>query len=609
MIGGYAGKILEVDLTTSKVNKIPLDMDIVRNYIGGRGYMDRLLWDRVGPSVQPFASDNQIMFFTGPTTGLLSSPNTVLRFKSPLTSSKRGRSGIGHTVIGAQWGPELRFAGYDGLIVTGRAENPVYLYVHDDDIEVRKAKHVWGMTSFQTEAKIKEETDPLARVLCIGPAGENLVRYASVQSEYFRSAARCGGGAVMGSKNLKGIAVRGTKGIRLADKETCFRMMKDALEAPKRNPQDAYQRLRWGTSLGTIGASDRSVGPYKNFKEASYPGDDVEKSGGLQWEMRSRIKNRGCFGCPTPCMQVGVTRTGPYAGTVDSPDFDSTDLIGPNCAITDQDGMYAVSSLCDGLGLDAISTGVTLSWTMESYEKGVLTKKDLGGVDLTWGNVPAMLEMTKRIARREGIGDILAEGVKRASEKVGKGTERFAIHSKGVEFGIGGVGNSRDEGQGMNFGMSPYGGVHHYGANIPAQNIQAMCDSLTVCTFHGRGLGWEPLSRLLNAATGVELVKSFDHWNEIASRQIILERAWTIREGFVPLEDDVLPDRMHDEPFQTGPKAGKPTAVYARVLYEKHKQQWYKDRGCDTNGIPTKETLQKLNLDFCIGDLQKLGVL
>ena len=608
MVGGYAGQILEVNLSTSKVTKIPLDMSIAGEYIGGRGYMDRLLWDRVGPSVLPFSPENEIMFFTGPMTGLLSSPMTVLRFKSPATASKRGKSGVGHAVIGAQWGPELKFAGYDGLIATGRAEKPVYIYVKDDNVEIRKASHIWGMTAFQTEAKVKEETDANARVLSIGPAGDNLVRYASVQTEYFRAAARCGGGAIMGSKNLKAIAVRGTKGISLVDKDTCFKMMAEAAEAPIRNPAIGYQRVRWGTSLGTLGASDDGRGSLKNFITGFW-GDEIEKAGGLQWEMRSRIKNRGCFGCPTPCMQVGITRTGPYAGTVDSPDYDSTELVGPNCAVTDKDGMFAVSSLCDELGLDSISLGGVLGWAMECYEKKIFSQRDLGGIDLTWGNVPAMLEMTKRISRREGIGDLLADGIKKASEKIGKGTERFAIHSKGVEFGMGGCGNTRDEAQGLNFGVSPYGGVHHFGTSIPGQDIQAMSDCLTCCTFHSRGLGWESLSKILNAATGLKIVESFEQWNEIAARQIVLERAWMTREGFVPDEDDVLPPRMHEEPLTTGPKAGTPAAVYAKELYEKHRQQWYKDRGLNENGIPTKETLNRLKLGFCINDLQKLGML
>ncbi len=605
MVGGYAGKILEVNLSTGRVRKKPIEIGLAREYIGGRGLMNRLLWDMMEPGTPPFSEKNLFMLFTGPLSGVLISAPTVLRFKSPLTASTRGVNLIGHAVTSGQWGAELKFAGYDGLIVSGRSENPVYLYAKDEDVEIRGAKHLWGMTSSQTEVKVKEETDPFTRVLCIGPAGENLIRYASVEQEYFRAAARCGGGAVMGWKNLKAVAVRGSNDIPVENKEDTFKLYKSLLVSVG-DPFRRYSRMRWGTTLGSVGASDRSHGPLKNWKE-SYWGDEVEKSSGIQWESRCRIKNRGCYGCPAPCMQLGVIRTGPYAGVVDSPDYDSTELIGPNCMITDHNGMFVLSSLCDELGFDAISAGNVLSWVMECYETGILTKEDLGGIDLTWGNVPAMYEMFLRVARREGIGDLLAEGVRIASATVGKGSEKFAIHSKGVEWGVGGAGNNRDERACYNYGMSPYGGVHHYGYTIPAQNMQAMCDSMTICTFHGRSYNWDLYSTALKAVTGIDLIPTEEEWNEIASRIIILERAWSIREGYTPDEDDKIPDRFHEEPLTLGPKAGTPAAVYPREQYERDRQSWYKERGCSEHGIPEKETLRALGLSFVIPDLEKLN--
>jgi aldehyde:ferredoxin oxidoreductase len=607
MVGGYTGKILKVDVSDARVERVPVDLETARLFIGGRGLMNKLLWDLVEPGTGAFDPANPLMVFGGPITGMPSSANVVIRCKSPLTASKRGKNLIGHAVSGGQWGAELKLAGWDGVIVTGRAEKPVYLSIDDEDVTVSDASHLWGTTCWQTEVRVKKETDPLARVLSIGPAGEKLVRYASIEQEFFRSIARCGGGAVMGSKNLKAIVVRGTGDMPIVDQETTFSIMRDRWVQPFQNPAAFYSRRRWGTSCGTIGASDRSTGPLKNFKETFW-GDEAELAGGLQWESRSRIKNRSCFGCPATCMQLGVTRTGPYAGTIDSPDYDSTELIGPNCMVTDTDGMYAISSYMDEMGVDSISAGVVLGWAMECYEKGVLSKEELDGIDLAWGNVPAMLEMTEKIVRREGVGDLLAEGVKIASEKVGRGTDKFAIHAKGVEFGSGGIANNRNVAQCYNCGMSPYGGVHHYGTSIDAQNVQCMCDSLTICTFIGRGLGWAPLSKLLNAVTGEDMITSFEEWNRIANRILILERAWNIREGSIPDEDDVLPDRFHEDPLTLGPKGGTPAAIYPRDQYEKDRQMWYSERGCDAHGIPTKETLKTLNLDFVIPTFEKLNL-
>lgn len=608
MVGGYARKTLEVDLTKGHVTKTPLDLELARKFIGGRGLMNKLLWDMLEPGTRALSPENLLMIFTGPITSLLAGNQTVLRFKSPLTATTTGSNLMGHAVTGGQFAPELKFAGYDGIIISGKAEEPVYLFINDDDVEIRDARHLWGRTVIETEVKIKEETDPFTRVLSIGPAGENLVRYASVEQEYFRAAARCGSGTVMGSKNLKAVAARGTQGITLENPKECLMIEKEGFKLMGDPPERVYARRRWGTTLAAIAASDRSYGPLKNWRE-SYWGDDVEKAGGLQWESRCRVKNRSCYGCAYTCMQLGVIRSGPYAGTIDSPDYDSTDLLHPNCMITDPNGVYALSAFCDEYGFDAISLGNVLSWTMECYEKGILTKNDLDGIDLTWGNVPAMFKISNKILHREGIGDLLAEGIKIASEKVGKGSEKFAMHCKGVEWGVGGTGNNRDNRECYCYVMSDHGGVHKYGTTIEWQNGTTMYDSLTHCSFHRGTFGWELPSRMLKAATGWDLINSEEDWDTFAWRIIILERAWNIREGLKPDRDDILPDRVHEEPLTLGPKAGTPAALYSREQFESDKQEWYKTRGCNEYGIPKKETLKRLDLEFVIPDLQKLGLL
>ncbi len=603
MVGGYTGKILNINLTDSSVEKTALNYDDARSFIGGRGLMNKLLWDRFKPGTGPFSEGNLLMIFTGPLTGVLTGNRTIIRFKSPLTATKTGVNLMGHTATGGNFAPELKFAGYDGIIVEGKAENPVYLYVNDGDVEIRDARHLWGKTTFATEVKIKEETSPFTRVLSIGPAGENLVRYASINQEYFYTGARCGGGAVMGSKNLKAVAARGTQDIPLDNPEECLELEKEAIKMITSDPTTTYARKRWGSTIANISSSDSSTGPLKNWRE-SYWEDDIEKGGPLQFESRCRVKNRGCYACPMPCNQLGVIREGPWAGTFDIPDYDSTDLLHPNCMITDHNGVYALSSYLDASGLDSISTGNTLSWAMECYEKGILTKEDLDGVDLTWGNVPAMFEMVNKIRRREGIGDLLAEGIRIASEKIGKGSEKFAMHCKGVEWGVGGAGNNRDSRETFCYVMSDHGGAHLYGTTVEGQNRFAVSDSLTVCIRNVRDLSLEIIAKALKAATGWDLISSQEEWDKFADRVLILERAWNIREGLRPDRDDNLPDRVFEEPLTLGPKAGTPAALYDREQFEKDKQEWYSARGCDEHGVPTKETLRNLGLDFTIPQLE-----
>jgi aldehyde:ferredoxin oxidoreductase len=516
---------------------------------------------------------------------------------------------MGHTATGGNWAAELKFAGFDGIIVQGKSPEPVYLFVHNGEAELRSAKHLWGSSIFETEVKLKEELDPFTRVLSIGPAGENLVRYACVNNEYFYSGSRCGAGAVMGSKKLKAIAVRGTLDIPVQDPDTLLELEEIVYKELTSDPATTYARKRWGSTTANISSSDSSTGPLWNWREA-YWGDDIEKSGAFQFESRLRVKNRGCYGCPVPCNQLGLMRDGPWAGSFDIPDYDSTDLLHPNCGVTDPNGVFALSAFLDKNGLDSISTGNTLSWVMECYEKGILTKSDLDGIELTWGNVPAMFKIVEKIVHREGIGDLLAEGIRMASAKVGKGSEKFAMHCKGVEWGVGGAGNNRDKRETFCYVMSDHGGVHLYGTNIEGQNRFAVADSITICmrhlSFDQNSIQLPSLSRALKAATGWDILTSKEEFDVLADRIVLLERAWNIREGLRPDRDDILPERVFTEPLTRGPKAGTPAALYDRKQFEADKQEWYAARGCNEHGIPTKETLRKLSLDFVIPTLEKL---
>jgi aldehyde:ferredoxin oxidoreductase len=608
MVGGYTGKILDVNLTAGTVKKTPLNPGDAKLFLGARGIMTKLLWNRMKPRTTAFSPDNMIMFFTGPLTGLLSGNRTIVRFKSPLTATTTGLNLMGHSSSGGNWAPELKYAGFDGIVVEGKAEEPVYIYVKDGEAEIKSAKHLWGRSVFETEVRLKEEIDPFVRVLQIGPAGENLVRYASIHQEYFYTNARCGGGAVMGSKKLKAIAVRGTLDIPVDDIATLIPLEDTVYTMLRKDEAYNYSRARWGSTTANIVASDNSYGPLKNWRETHW-GENIETGGPLQWETRCRVKNRGCFGCPTPCNQLGIIREGPWAGTFVIPDYDSTDLLHPNCMITDPNGVYALCSFLNAVGLDSISTGNTLSWAMECYEKGILTQDDLDGVELTWGNVPAMFQMVRKIVRRDGVGDLLAEGTRIASKKVGAGSEKFAMHCKGVEWGVGGTGNNRDQRETYCYVMSDHGGVHMYGNTIEAQDTMNIADSLTMCVRNVRALDIETIGKALKAATGWDYFNNQGDWDHLGQRLILLERAWNIREGLVPERDDTLPERVFTDPLTLGPKAGTAAAVYDRKQFEADKQQWYRLRGCDAHGIPTKKTLRALDLAFTIPSLEQVVAL
>lgn len=597
MTGAYTGTVAVVDLSNGAVTKESLPEEFLRNYVGGRGLGARLLWEWTKQGIDPIGPDNIIMFLTGPLTGIGPGTSQVcLVFKSPATAMT-----LGHALSGANWGPELKFAGYDGLIVKGKSPRPVYILIDNDKIEIRDAGHLWGKGSFATEDELKKELrDPLFRIMSIGPAGENLVRFASVQQEYFRSAARGGPGAVMGSKNLKAVVVRGSEPLNVADPETYYAARKVGhakLADGRAKMRRGYTLKRWGSTISTVSHSDVSELNVRNYRDAWW--DDVDKTGGIEYERRCRVKSRSCYSCPVSCMQLGVIREGPYAGYTVNPDFDSTGTIGPGCLLTDLNGMVYLSRLGDDLGMDDASLGNTVGFAMECYEKGLLSQSDLDGIDLRWGNVEAMVQMWHKIARREGIGDLLAEGVKRAAQKIGGGSEKFAMHVKGLEFA--GYAPHAHADRGLQYAVGDRGGCHHFGLTMTEQNHRIWADSLTACSWHRSFIEPQTYVDMLNPAAGWNLTVA--DWDLIANRMLTISRAYNIREGMRPLLHDVLPDRIHSEALRWGPKAG---SYYPRDKFEADREAWYKERGYDAAGIPTDEILRNLGLEFTIPELEKV---
>lgn len=598
MWGGYANRILEVNLNDGSSTSQALPDDVLRAFVGGRGLGTKLLWDRTPAGMDPLSPESPFMVLTGPLTALApGGAHTTLVFKSPLT-----RITLAHPVTGANFGPELKFAGYDGVIIRGKAPKPTYLYINDKSVELRDASRIWGKGTIESERLLKEDVgDPYARVLVIGPAGENLVRFAGVQQEYFRSAARGGGGCVMGSKNLKAIVVRGKGGTSVASPKTFLAVRAEAekkLRDGAAGTRRGYYLRRWGSSISSLAHSDLSELDVRNYREAYWDGlDDI---GGLEFERQCRVSSRSCFSCPVCCMQVGVIREGRYAGTVACPDFDSTGTIGPGCLVTDLHALLYLNALGDDLGVDNISMGNVTSFAMECYEKGLITRNDLGGIDLTWGSVEAMEALWRMIVAREGIGDLLSRGVKEASKAIGGGSEHFAMHVKGQEFA--GYTPHAHPDRALQYAVGDRGACHHYGLTVEEQNFRAWADSLVMCTWHQQFLPLSTYLDLINTAT--EWNVDNEEWDRTAERMLVLARAYNIREGMVPLRDEVLPNRVHSEPLSWGPKKG---VCYPVADFQRDRAEWYRARGCNEAGVPTREHLRELGLEFAIAALEDAG--
>lgn len=593
--GWFRYRILEIDLTTGATGSLEVPVSWGRDFIGGRGLGARLLWERHAPNVDPLSPEAGMYLLTGPLTGVVpAGAHVVLMFKSPATGTT-----IGHAVTGANWGPELRACGYDGLAIVGRSPRPVYLVITDGGAQIRDARHVWGKTTFQTESLVKRElADPSARVLSIGPAGERLVRFASVQQEMFRSAARGGPGAVWGSKNLKAVAVRGRLPLPMVDPDGALaarRRIEESLLAGKEHMRRPYYLSRWGSTISMVPHSDVGELDVRNYREGTW--DGVDRAGGLAYELRVRSRSRSCFTCPIGCMQLGVVRQGPFSGKLVNPDFDSTGTIGPGCLIDDVEAQSYLSRWGDEHGFDDASLGNVTGFAIECFERSLLTTADTGGIELRWGDAGAVLALWEMILRREGIGDVLAEGVRHAASVIGGGSEAFAMHVKGLEFA--GYTPQAHADRGLQYAVGDRGGCHHYGLSPVEQDHRAWADSLLVCSWHRRMVAPDAYLDLLRPVTGWDLEPA--DWGTVAARILLAARSYNIREGTVPLRDDVLPERVHSEPLTVGERAG---AVYSREDFAVDRAGWYVDRGCDPTGIPSASRLADLGLDYAIPAMQ-----
>jgi aldehyde:ferredoxin oxidoreductase len=602
MNGGYAGQYLDVDLTHGSCTSMSLDPWAAQMFIGGQGYANWLLWTLTPPHIDPLGPENCLIVSTGPITGLAGGTDRGdVTFKSPLTGL------WGNSQFGGFWCSELKFAGYDGVILRGESEHPVYIWVKDDEPIIQDARHIWGMGVAKTDQFIKTELqDRLVKVLCIGPAGENLCHEASLVQNAQHFAARTGGGAVMGAKNVKAIAVRGTKGMPpLSNPEECFRLSECDVKtkwSERALHTRMYRWLKFGPQASHVERADHGIGIFHNFEEGDHP--DSSLLGGPRQLRMNRVRDDSCTYCPVGCIHASLVRSGVMKGAYAHPKWDSTANIAQQTGMFDINGMIYCNALCNELGMDAEGVGNTVAWAMECYDKGILSRQDLDGLDLRWGNVEAEAKLIWKICHREGVGNMLADGFKYFLPRVGQGSDAFAMQSKGC--GLGGY---------QPYAWHTFGMPYHWGVVYAVNDIGGhhntastsgyWANSLTYCGF-ATGLTDAQKLDLLNAATGYTLTFPED-WQLYGLRFTLLARAYNIREGYggvmPPANADVLPKKAF-KAFTYGAAKGE---QLTQDIWLKGRHQWYQDHGCNEHGVPTKDTLHQVGLDFTIEALKQAG--
>ncbi len=613
--GGYTGKMVRVNLSDNRVSEEATDEELCRKYIGGAGFVSHYLWKELDARVDPLGADNKLIFTCGPLTGVPFPGNgrNCIGAKSPLTG------GVAKSEVGEFWGAELKRAGIDAIIVEGKAEKPVYIWAQDGKVSIKDAQSLWGLNTKETCQKIFSELgDNLIRVASIGPAGESLVKYACVMNGLFDAAGRGGVGAVMGSKNLKAIAVRGHNAPKVVDAKPT----KEIVKWLKTNWELMRGFWEVGTGLPMDGFEAIGNLPVRNFRDGLFP--EVKKIDAPAVMNTIGIKMDACYACPVRCKKV-VKLDKPYKVDPEygGPEYETLASLGSNCGIDDLPAIAKGNELCNAYSLDTISTGEVIAFAMECYENGLLTTKDTGGIELRFGNGQAMLQLIEMIARRQGFGDLLAEGVARAAQEIGNGAEKFAIAVKGLEAGM--HEPRAKPGLGIGFMVNPHGADHCFnlhdqvystqdswavkevealGLSGPfpvedvgekkvrlfqhRQRVMAICDSLVVCQFFPYHL--TQLAGLLNAVTGQTV--NVEELQQVADRIITTLRLFNIREGFTAA-DDKLPQRFY-EPKTDGVLSDKPLDP---VKMEEAKRCYYSLMGWDReSGVPKPETLKELGI-------------
>ena len=617
----YWGKVMRINLTDKTATEETLSFETAKDFIGGAGLGIKVLFDEIKGGIDPLGPENKLVFAVGPFTGtdVPCASRMAVVGKSPLTNT------IAVSLSGGHFPVEMRRAGYIALVIEGRSEEPVYASLKDGEVHFHKGGKVWGTITSDCHQLIKEGLgDQNFRIACIGPAGENMSRMACIINER-RAAGRKGFGTVMGSKNLKAIAICGTGTVDIASEQKLKRALKIMRKGMKESPVLYPFFSKYGTSRGVNNHSGKGIFPAKNWT-ATGEFAPLEKLG-FEARLPQKVGQTSCAGCPVGCGQLNLAKTGDYAGILaEGPEYETVYAFGGQTGVDDLDSIIAADRLSDEFGLDTLSAGVTIGFAMELFERGILTPEDTGGMELTFGNHRAMVKLLQIMTYREGLGALLADGVKVAAKKIARGSEQYALHVKGLELPAYDVRGAKSHG--LNYATSFNGADHNRGYAIqeifgvpvpfPAdrftiedkgkltkwnQDVRtATCDSPTMCAFildmALAPIALQNTADLMEAVTGVsytpeEVMKVGERINNVA-------RAFNVREGFIR-SDDTLPERILTEPLKEGASKGH---YISKEELETMLDEYYSARGwAQETGVPTRKKLVELGLEYVADQL------
>lgn len=598
MAGGYTGTLLFVNLSTGELKVETPPEYLYRDYIGGYGLGARVLYDRQKPGIDPLGPENTLGLVTGPLTG---TPATFgCRFavvgKSPLTG------GWGDANCGGDFGPYLKFAGYDAVFLTGIADRPVYLFIDNGEPELRDAAHLWGKTTFETDELLEAEHGKYSRVISIGPAGENVALVSCIVTHHGSAAGRSGLGAVMGSRKLKAVVVKGEMNIPVADEEAAGKLRRQHVRELMKGP--IYAELNtYGTCVHTDSSAHSGDTPVKNWGGIGVT--DLPDVSCLHKDvLKARVESQtGCWHCPVACRHNLKESTGrfPYPRGARQPEYETFASFGANCLNNDPESITRINYLCNAYGLDTISTGTIIAFAMECYENRLITKNDTGGIELTWGNGEAMIAMVEKIARRDGFGDILADGVKIAAERIGRGSEEYAVHIGGQELGMHDPKFDFPAFAGKptaaRFQMDATPGRHT--AGFGTSQFQDHVVSAAGLCMHSDLAVDNPrdyIAGFMKAVTGWN--RTIDELLKAGERIANMRHVFTLREGDNPVRRPVHPRITGQPPQADGPLAGVMADIETQVSENLDALDW--DRATTK---PSRAKLRELGMEDIIPDL------
>lgn len=607
---GWRGNILRVDLTRGKITRERLDPNTAKAFIGGRGFGIRFLMKELNPTCDPLGPENILIMAAGPLTGTKAPTGAryMVTTKSPLTGS------VTCSNSGGQFPAELKRAGWDMIIFEGCASEPVYLWINDDKAELRSAVHLWGKTTHETDTLLREETDLKARTACIGPAGEQMVLFASIMNDRDRAAGRSGVGAVMGSKKVKGVVVKGTSEVPLFDERAFGELVKkfskkfrDSLKGGK-HPLNVH-----GTAVTVMATQNFGVLPTRNFQQGTFEG--WEEIHGENLTLKYLVRPKACFSCPIGCGRVTRVEEEGFQGEGEGPEYETVYALGSNCGVENLAAVTKANYICNEMGMDTITMGTTIACAMELFERGYLPEADIGH-PLKFGDAKALVELTRKTALKQGFGRLLAEGSYRLADRYGH--PELAMVSKKQEFA--GYDPRAEQGMGLAYATSPIGASHMRGdpayielLGVPMlldplswddkpqivkdwQDVFAVIDAAGLCVFFTirnlvtptRDIRPQGIMEFLNAATGAAY--SLEELVQAGERIFNAERLFMVKAGF-SRKDDTLPFRILAEPIPDGP--GKGSVCHLEDMLP----VYYRLRGWDQTGIPVNEKLRELGLE------------